>query len=163
MSKSPIMSHAFVLVVVEHEGRFLLVRERKHGQTYYLPAGGVEVGETLVTTAVRETMEEAGVHVRPTHLLAMDQTWLAVNGTPSVRYRFVLSARVLGDPTPKLVADRHSLGARWVAPGEIRGLPLRATEVLDYVAVARSSAHNLALTAVTQTGYVRPEPPAWAD
>jgi phosphatase NudJ len=162
MPRSPVDSYSFVLVVVEHEGKVLLVRERKHGQTWYLPAGGVEIGETLVTAAVRETMEEAGVHVAPTHLLALDQTWTAMGGVPSVHFRFVFRARVIGDPTPKSLPDRHSLGAMWVAREHFVSLPLRAPEVVGFAALARSAAPKLPLELVEQAGFVMDDW-RWAD
>ena len=39
----------------------LLVRSRKHPESYIFPAGGVEPGETAAQAAARETIEEAGV------------------------------------------------------------------------------------------------------
>lgn len=129
MARSPIPTLSYVLVVCRHEGRFLLVEERKHGGGFYLPAGGLELGETIVEAAVRETLEEAGVLVEPTSLLAMDHVWLPNGGRVTQKLRFVLEARVTGDPTPKSHADKHSVGARWVAPEEIRDLPLRHPEV----------------------------------
>jgi 8-oxo-dGTP pyrophosphatase MutT (NUDIX family) len=53
----------FALVVVRMGDRFLLVHERKHGQTWYLPAGRVEPGEEITAAALRETLEETGVPV----------------------------------------------------------------------------------------------------
>ena len=47
MSRTPSATWFFALVVVRRGDRFLLVHERKHGQTWYLPAGRVEPGETL--------------------------------------------------------------------------------------------------------------------
>jgi phosphatase NudJ len=40
-------------------------------------------------------------------------------------------ARPNGDPTPKSVADEHSLEARWVTLEELKKLPLRGQEVRD--------------------------------
>lgn len=45
--------------------RSLLVHEARHGGGWYLPAGRVEMGETLVDAAVRETLEESGVRAVP--------------------------------------------------------------------------------------------------
>jgi phosphatase NudJ len=58
MSRTPIPTWYFVLVVVRSEDRYLMVQERKHGQLWYLPAGRVEPGETFVKAALRETLEE---------------------------------------------------------------------------------------------------------
>lgn len=83
----------------------------------------------------------------------MDQRWSAAAGRPFVCFRFVLSAEVLGDPTPKRDADRHSLGARWVTADEARRLPLRSTEVVDFVELARArgATPGLSLGLVTQS------------
>ncbi len=129
-------SYAYVLVVVRHEGRFLLVQERKHGQTFYLPSGGVEAGESILAAAVRETQEEAGIRVVPRALIGMDQQWFA-GGERGVdaacKWRFILTADPAGSTAPKSVADRHTLGARWVRREELTRLPLRSGEVMTLV------------------------------
>merc|ERR1712232_1169629 len=55
------------------DGKFLLVNEPagiSGGRPgYWLPAGRVDMGETLVECAVREAMEEAGVMVRAVVIL----------------------------------------------------------------------------------------------
>jgi phosphatase NudJ len=151
MGRPSIPSFAYVLVVVERARRFLLVEERKHGG-YYLPAGGVEVGETLVQAAVRETLEEAGVFVTPTGLLGLDQQWIPGRGGVSIKWRFVLTARVEGDPTPKSTPDRHSLGARWVDADLARTLPLRHPEVVEWIDLAWGGARTLPLERYNAVG-----------
>jgi 8-oxo-dGTP diphosphatase len=48
-----------------------LIKRKRAGQTYYLfPGGGVEAGETLEQTAVREAFEELGVQVELDRLVA---------------------------------------------------------------------------------------------
>ena len=54
----------FSLVVVQHpDGRFLAVRESR-GRGWWLPAGFVDPGDDLMSAAIRETKEEAGIDVR---------------------------------------------------------------------------------------------------
>jgi len=61
MNDSP---HITVASVIERDGRFLMVREMSDGLIVYnQPAGHLEVGETLITAAVRETLEETGWEV----------------------------------------------------------------------------------------------------
>ena len=64
--------HIVVATVVERDGRFLLIEERINEQRVLnQPAGHWEPGETLVEAARRETLEEAGWDVEPTHLLGV--------------------------------------------------------------------------------------------
>lgn len=136
MGRRRVPSSFFVFVVVECRGHVLLVRERKHGQLWYAPAGGLEPGESIVEAAVRETMEEAGIAVVPTSLLRVDQEWHPGESGLAGWWRFVLRARPVGSLEPKRVADEHSLEARWVRPADIPSYPLRHAEVIDLVAVA---------------------------
>lgn len=50
------------LVIVQHEGKFCLVHEKKD-RGWYLPAGRVDPGETLQDGARREVLEESGLEV----------------------------------------------------------------------------------------------------
>ena len=140
MGRTAIPSSFFVFTVVEHEGRFLVVRERKGDQGWYAPAGRLEPGETIAEAAVRETMEEAGVRVVPTSILRVDQQWFPSEGSGlSSWWRFVLIARpASAQITPKSWADEHSLEARWLAFDEIAALPLRHPEVLEILALSRA-------------------------
>ena len=57
-------------VLVEQEGKVLLVRHRKVGayDFWVAPGGGAEPGEDLWATARREAFEECGLHVEPQQL-----------------------------------------------------------------------------------------------
>jgi 8-oxo-dGTP pyrophosphatase MutT (NUDIX family) len=65
--------HVTVAVVVERDGRFLMVEEEAElGRVVYnQPAGHVETGETLEQAAVREALEETGWEVRITAFLGL--------------------------------------------------------------------------------------------
>lgn len=64
--------HVVVACVVERDGRFLTVEERINGASLLnQPAGHWEHGETLVEGAIRETLEETGWDVLPTHFLGL--------------------------------------------------------------------------------------------
>lgn len=64
--------HVVVACIVEREGRFLLVEERIEGELRMnQPAGHWEQGETLLQGAIRETLEESGWDVEPTHVLGI--------------------------------------------------------------------------------------------
>lgn len=65
--------HVTVAVVVERDGRFLVVEEEAElGRVVYnQPAGHVEKGETLEQAAVREALEETGWDVKLTAFLGL--------------------------------------------------------------------------------------------
>ena len=115
--RSAIPTWYFVVVVVQLEGHFLMVHERKEAQDWYLPAGRVEPGESLVQAAERETFEETGVEVTVTGILRLEHTPRADG---SARMRVIFTAKPRGDFTPKSEADEHSLEAAWVTPRDPR-------------------------------------------
>jgi len=65
--------HVTVAVVIERDGRFLVVEESaEQGQLVYnQPAGHVEKGETLEQAAIREALEETGWDVTLTAFLGL--------------------------------------------------------------------------------------------
>lgn len=134
MSRDPIPTWYFALVVVRQGDRFLLVQERKHGQRWYLPAGRVEPGETLADGAVRETLEESGLPVELDGVLRVEHS-PGPDGT--ARCRVFFTAHPVDDTPPLSAPNEHSLEARRVTLAELDGLELRhpeVREVLVYVA-----------------------------
>jgi phosphatase NudJ len=151
MSRDPIPTHSFALVIVRHpDGRFLLVQERKHGQGWYLPAGRVDPGERFVEAALRETLEESGLAVEVTGLVRIEQQPTA----SSQRLRVFFVARPVDPSTPpKAVADAHSLGAAWFTLDELASLPLRGDEVRAWCsAVAQGRVVVAPLSLLTDEG-----------
>lgn len=64
------MSGLAVNVAVIHEGKILLT-QREDFETWILPSGGVEDGESLAQAAIRETKEETGLDVELTRLVGI--------------------------------------------------------------------------------------------
>ncbi|MEK6238730.1 MAG: NUDIX domain-containing protein [Planctomycetales bacterium] len=127
MSRDPIPSWYFAMVVVCKEDEFLLVQEAKHGQEWYFPAGRVEQGERLVDGARREVLEESGVRVRLTGILRIEHSPRAF-GT---RQRIFFTAEPLDDSPPKQTPDEHAIQAKWVRLEDLDRYPLRGEEVRE--------------------------------
>jgi 8-oxo-dGTP pyrophosphatase MutT (NUDIX family) len=131
MAREPIPTFYFVLAVVRLGHRFLLVQERKHDQLWYLPAGRVEPGETLIEAVCREALEESGVPIVPEGIVRIEHTARA-DGTSRCRVIFV--ARPRDDSAPKHLPDDQSLRAAWVSLQELDRFPLRGEEVRELFA-----------------------------
>lgn len=148
MARSPIAAWFFALVIVRKGDRFLAVRERKHGQGWYLPAGRVEPGESLEEGARREVLEETGVPVKLEGVLRIEHTPL-----PELsRMRVFFVASPVDDRPPKTTPDEHSLEARWVTLAELAALPLRGREVLDIFEAALAGAPVYPMSLITAEG-----------
>lgn len=136
--REPIPTWYFALVVVRDGDRFALVQEAKHGQRWYLPAGRVEPGESIVAGALRETREESGLEVELDGILRVEHT-PSPNG--SARCRVFFTAHPSAGARLKHAADEHSLTAAWVTLDELPRYPLRGSEVSDILRhVARGGA-----------------------
>ncbi len=58
-------------VIIEVDGRIVLVRRKHPPEGWAIPGGFVEVGETVEAAAVREAFEETGLRVTLTLLLGV--------------------------------------------------------------------------------------------
>lgn len=138
MAREPIPTWYFAVVVVRRADRFLLVHECKHGQKWYLPAGRVEPGETIIAAARREVLEETGVPVRIVGLLRFEHS----PQQQAARVRVVFLAEPADATAPKSVPDDESLEAAWVSAADLAEYPLRGDEVrelITYVAAGGSA------------------------
>ncbi len=126
MPREPIPTFFVALVVVKLGRRFLVVRENKKGQRWYLPAGHVEPGETIADAAVRETWEEAGIPIELEGVLRIEHD---PSRKGSTRLRVIFLARPADDSPPKSRPDRESLEARWVTLSELKNLEVRSPVV----------------------------------
>jgi 8-oxo-dGTP diphosphatase len=106
-------------------GRLLLVRRMDSG-CWELPGGRVDVGESAEEAAVRETAEEAGVHVLLTGLVGLftDPAHIvrAVDGEVRQQFAVLFRARSIG-------GEPHGDGfetsaAAWVPIADLRSLPV---------------------------------------
>jgi 8-oxo-dGTP diphosphatase len=117
-------------VLIEKEGRYLLIREAaaKWKGKWFLPGGKVDPGERPEDAAHREVQEEAGcdIHLNGIFYFRYNEGFLD-------RYlAFFFSADIIGEKI-KTIADKHSLEVKWFTYEEITTLPTRQKmmEVID--------------------------------
>lgn len=137
------------LVVVRHDGRYLLVEE--HTGLWSVPGGRADFGEALAAAAVRECREESGVDVVLEAIVRIEQTPFE----ESSRVRVFYLARPEGALIPKSIADEHSRGARWFTRDELAGIAIR------YPGYARALAHVEAGRRLLPLDALVPETDPW--
>src|SRR4030095_12129429 len=70
MEGKPKMPGLAVIVAIIDNGKILLTK-REDFEVWCLPGGGVEEGETLAESAIREVKEETGLNVELTRLVGV--------------------------------------------------------------------------------------------
>jgi 8-oxo-dGTP pyrophosphatase MutT (NUDIX family) len=122
--------HVTVACVVADGDRYLMVEEEVNGRlAYNQPAGHLDDKESLISAAVRETLEETGWTVELEHLIGVHQWRSTEHGDGVVRFSF--AARALShDPNRPL--DEGIARALWLTRDEIAvlGERLRSPLVL---------------------------------
>ncbi|MFB8084851.1 NUDIX hydrolase [Streptomyces sp. NPDC055992] len=117
-------------VVTDAGGRILLQRRSDNG-LWALPGGGMDMGDSLPGTAVREVKEETGLDVEITGLVGTytDPRHVIAYRDGEVRRQFnvCFTARVIGG---RLALSDESTELRFVPPGEIGELPMHHTQRL---------------------------------
>ncbi|MFN2744979.1 NUDIX hydrolase [Bacillus sp. z60-18] len=100
----------------EENGQVLMVKNRKN-QSWTLPGGKIEAGESLPEAASREMKEETGCGIEPLGILALNE---AVIGDEHV-YFIVFKATVTDRPDT-LTFDENTLEAKWMPIDEANRL-----------------------------------------
>jgi 8-oxo-dGTP pyrophosphatase MutT (NUDIX family) len=115
-----------VNVVIENSrGQILMIR-RSDNDNWALPGGAIDLGESMVQAAVRETAEETGIACEVTGLVGVytdPKHVILYTSNNEVRQEFsiLLTARETGGtPTP----SSESAEVVWVEPGDAEGLTM---------------------------------------
>lgn len=108
------IDHAVVDVLVERDGRFLLIEETKPGREgkFSIPGGHIDPHETIIEAAIREVEEESGYIVEPIGLVGIYQAVyprINVSGP-------VLAAKVVGGGA---VVSKEHPNSFWATVDEV--------------------------------------------
>ncbi|MDZ7923799.1 MAG: NUDIX hydrolase [Marinagarivorans sp.] len=109
--------HVTVAAVIEHEGRYLVVKEIDQGITVFnQPAGHLEANETLTDAAIRETLEETGWIVKIDYLIGISRYIAPANQATYIRFTFAATAIEL---TANAVLDEGIIEAVWLTKDQL--------------------------------------------
>jgi 8-oxo-dGTP diphosphatase len=137
-----VVTPSVFVAVREEQGRLLLVRRCDSGG-WELPGGRVDVGESAIGAAVRETAEEAGLRVRITGLVGLftdPRHVVQASSGDEVRQQFVVCFHgwaVWGRPHP----DGHeTCDAAWFDPEDVESLTLEvgARQLIEHALAGAS-------------------------
>ncbi len=121
-------------VVIKKDNRYLLVQEKKpiaHG-LWNLPAGRVDVGESIEEAAIREAKEESGFDVELIRKLDIFQNLT----TDAVKHAF--EAKIIGGELK--YPEDEILNAKWYTFEEIKNMKdkLRNTWVFEAISIVEN-------------------------
>jgi len=111
-------------VVTDNQGRILLMR-RSDNELWSIPGGGMEVGERIGDTAIREVKEETGLDVEIHHLVGIysNPGHVVEYSDGEVRQQFSVcfACRIAGG---ELATSDESLEVGFFSPEEIEAMPM---------------------------------------
>ena len=117
-------------VVVDRQER-ILMQKRADSGNWALPGGGMEMGESLTDSVIREVREETGYEIEVTGLVGTytDPRHIIVYSDGEVRRQFNIcyTARIVGG---QLAASGESTEVRFVDRAALGELPMHATQRL---------------------------------
>lgn len=113
------------VVVTNDIGQILLIK-RSDNDNWAIPGGAIDLGESLIQAAVRETREETGITCEVTGLVGIytdprHVIFYTSNGEARQEFSIVLTARyVSGQPTASSESDE----VRWAEPAASTDYPM---------------------------------------
>ncbi len=138
MEKQVIKTDVVAGVVIKQDGKYLLVQEncperKEVHETWNLPAGRVDVGDTIEITAVKEAKEESGFNVELIRKLDIFQ----YTATEAVKHAF--EAKIIGGGLK--YPEDEILDAKWYTFDEIKNMKdkLRNIWVFDAISIVENN------------------------
>ena len=105
--------------VIDEERRILLI-QRADNQMWAMPGGAFEVGESPAEGAIRETLEETGVHCRAKSLIGVFDSQHMDGESAFQLYHFTFLCEPIVNKAIEPAAFAHeTLGFEWFAEGEL--------------------------------------------
>jgi ADP-ribose pyrophosphatase YjhB (NUDIX family) len=102
--------------LVEHEGRLLMIRQRRpYGVHWEIPSGYYEAGESFEETAAREVLEETAIAVEVRELVCT-MTWEREHDGRRNVLAFFTAVPVDPSASPRAQAEEEIEDARYVDP-----------------------------------------------
>jgi 8-oxo-dGTP pyrophosphatase MutT (NUDIX family) len=113
------------VIVVNDQGEILMIRRTDNGN-WAVPGGGMDLGESITQTAVRETREETGITCEITGLIGIYTNPRHVilytsNGEVRQEFSIVFTARPVGG---ELRPSSESSEPHWVPPEAVKSLQM---------------------------------------
>lgn len=125
------------VVVADDKGRILMIRRTDNGN-WAVPGGAIDLGESLVQAAVRETAEETGITCEVNGIVGIysdPKHLIHYTSNDEVRQEFSIMLKgrpVAGEPTP----SSETSEVHWVEPDAIDGLTMDRSmklRIADYL------------------------------
>jgi 8-oxo-dGTP pyrophosphatase MutT (NUDIX family) len=113
------------VVVTNDVGQILMIK-RSDNDNWAIPGGGIELGESLIQAAVRETHEETGIDCEITGLVGIytDPKHVILytsDGEARQEFSIVLTGHATGgSPTP----SSESTEVHWIDADQVTGRPM---------------------------------------
>ena len=115
-------------VLFRGTSEILLVKEKIDQNRWTVPGGWADVGCSPFEVAVKETLEETGLLVKPVRLLALlDKGKHPHPPQPWYVYKVFIQCEVIGGELRQETAE--TAGARWFRQDELAGIPLSTDRV----------------------------------
>ncbi|MCL5730131.1 MAG: NUDIX domain-containing protein [Candidatus Pacearchaeota archaeon] len=112
--------------IVIEKGKLLLVKSEYNGEIFYLlPGGGMEFGETIEETAIRETLEETGMRIEVVKPVYINEYIDSKNKSKRVINLFFTS-KIIGKDKSKVINDEGKIkGIEWIDLEDLGNITLK--------------------------------------